>query len=180
MNWIQEFDMNVLHNIHYYTQNHIFDKIMPWITFLGDKGLVWIIFCILLLLSKKYRKVGCLALCALVISSVLGEGIFKHLFKRPRPFLQLPNLQLLISKPTTYSFPSGHTSSSFAVAGVLFNKLKRFRKTILFIAFLIAFSRLYLFVHYPSDVLAGVVLGVGSAMFVINLDHKKVLFGKNY
>ncbi|WP_129599757.1 phosphatase PAP2 family protein [Anaerophilus nitritogenes] len=175
MNWIQTFDMNLLNNIHTHIQNPIFDRIMPWITFLGDKGLVWMIFCISLLLSKKYRRVGFLAICALAISSILGEGIFKHLFRRPRPFLQVPDLQLLIPKPTSYSFPSGHTSSSFAVAGVLFNKLKRFRKTIIFIAFLIAFSRLYLFVHYPSDVLAGVLLGVGSAMFIINLDNKKSL-----
>lgn len=168
--FMQNMDMKLLQMIHSIFQNDLFDRLMPMITKLGDKGMIWIILAFGLLCSKSYRHVGILALLSLALSTLIGEGFIKHMIGRDRPFVGVPDIQLLIKAPITYSFPSGHTASSFAVAGVLANKLKKYKIPILCLATAIAFSRLYLFVHYPSDILAGVILGLGSASVILRLE----------
>ncbi|WP_019849946.1 phosphatase PAP2 family protein [Desulfitobacterium sp. PCE1] len=160
-------DMNLLKLIHDYTQNALFDKAMPIITFLGDKGLIWIFIAVALIASKEYRKVGTMVICALLLSSILGEGLLKHLVQRPRPFTVVPAIQLLISKPLTYSFPSGHTASAFAAAGVLSKMMRKYRVYVVMLALLIAFSRMYLFVHYPADIIAGIMLGLICSKMIV-------------
>lgn len=99
---------------------------------------------------------------ALVLGLILGNGVLKNLFQRVRPYdlenalVQVP----LIAKPGDWSFPSGHTLASFEAATVLMIRDKRFGIPALILACLIAFSRLYLYVHFPSDVLAGAILGI--------------------
>lgn len=119
-----------------------------------------------MLASKKYREAGFLIVLALLVQSILGEGILKNIFTRERPFVGFEEFKLLIEQPLSYSFPSGHTSSSFAVATIVYIYAKRFRTPIILLASLIAFSRLYLFVHYPSDILGGILLGIFSALAV--------------
>ncbi|QEK13682.1 phosphatase PAP2 family protein [Crassaminicella thermophila] len=165
--------MRLLQVIHDYTQSAILDKIMPVITHLGDKGMIWIILSCVLMMSKKYRKVGILSIVALVLSTVIGEAFLKHIIGRTRPFLEVPDIHLLIKKPLTYAFPSGHTTSSFAVAGVISNKLELYRIPFMLLAILIAFSRLYLFVHYPTDILAGIALGLGCSRITLKLFDRK-------
>jgi undecaprenyl-diphosphatase len=155
--------MYVKNNMHGY----IMDKLMITITSLGNAGFIWIIICTLLIISKKYRKIGIIALCSLIIGAILGEGILKHIFQRARPFEHVQISTLLISEPSSYSFPSGHTTSSFAVSCVLAKYFKKYAFGIYGFAFLIAFSRLYLYVHYPTDVLAGVILGLISSRIAI-------------
>lgn len=168
---IQKIDISVLRLIHDYSQNYVLDKIMPIITSLGNAGVVWILISTILILNKKYRYIGWMCISALILNAIVGEGILKHLVKRQRPFVSMTDVNLLISKPTSFSFPSGHTSSSFAVVGIICSQLKKYRIPVVLLACLIAFSRLYLFVHYPSDVFAGVIEGLICAKIVLNFYH---------
>ena len=163
---IQKIDIAILEFINNNVQNPILDKIMPSITSLGDSGMIWIIISLILMISKKYRKVGVLSLLALTLSTIIGEGILKNIVQRPRPFYELTNIQLLIEKPPSYSFPSGHTGSSFAVAGVIGILIKKYKIPVMILAGLMAFSRMYLFVHYPTDILGGIVLGLSCSYIV--------------
>jgi undecaprenyl-diphosphatase len=157
---IQNLDNSVLLYIKDNMHGHIMDRAMVIITTLGNGGIIWIMIAILLMSNKKYRNIGFMALVALILSTVLGEGILKHVIQRIRPSADIPAVNLLISKPLSYSFPSGHTTSSFAVAGVLAKYFKDYALEFFSLASVIAFSRLYLYVHYPTDVLAGIVLGL--------------------
>lgn len=110
---------------------------------------------------------------ALLLGGILGEVFLKNIVKRARPFTYLKMANLLISKPLSYSFPSGHTTASFAAVGISMSKLKKYRFYILTVAILIAFSRLYLMVHYPTDVLFGIILGLLSSKIVLESKLEK-------
>lgn len=140
------------------------DTVMPYITALGDSGFIWAVICFVLLARKKTRRAGIFCGLSLLIAYVSGEVVLKNLIQRPRPFTLLPGVSLLIPPPGSSSFPSGHTGSSFACAAAIFLLNKKWGVPALALAALIAFSRLYLSVHYPTDLLAGALLGVGSAL----------------
>ena len=109
-------------------------------------------------------------LAALVLDMVLCNGILKPLVGRARPFTANPSIQLLVSKPADYSFPSGHTAAAFAaVSALFFAGEKKIWKGALVLAVLIAFSRLYLYVHYPTDVLGGAVVGAFAAWGAVRI-----------
>lgn len=160
MSLIQNLDNSILLYIKNNMHGHMMDRAMVIITSLGNGGIIWIVTAVLLMGNKKYRNIGFMALGALILSTILGEGILKHVVQRIRPSADIPAVNLLISKPLSYSFPSGHTTSSFAVAGVLARYFKDYALEFFGLATLIAFSRLYLYVHYPTDVLAGMILGL--------------------
>lgn len=167
--YIIEIDRFILDYISNFFSSPFMDYIMKFFSRCGDGGIVWIIICALLLISKKTRYIGLVALIALLFSAVFTNIIFKELFQRNRPFIGT-DIKLLISDPHGYSFPSGHTSSSFAVAfvfGKYFRKLYAILTYVL--ASLIAFSRLYLFVHYPTDIIFGVILALGCSVLAILL-----------
>lgn len=152
-------------------QNTFLDPLMVWFTKIGDLWAIWLIITLLLILWKKYQHEGIALLWWLAINVVLGEWILKHFFHRDRPFLVLPDIILKIPAPQTSSFPSGHTSASFCFA-LLFtyffwNKSKMAVVAVWIVAIGISFSRLYLQVHYPSDVLWGIFAGTVSAVIVI-------------
>lgn len=159
-------------------RNPILNSIMVFITTLGDKGYIWIAATILLLIPKKTRKVGVMSAIALLGSLIINNEIIKNLVKRPRPFVTFTDLQIIIPTPSQYSFPSGHTSSSFAAAAVFYRHLpKKLGVSSVILAGLIGFSRLYVGVHYPTDVLAGVVMGIFLsylAEFLVNFVQKKM------
>lgn len=167
MSLIQNLDNAILlfikNNMHWY----VMDKVMVVITSLGNGGAIWIVIACVLIISKKYRKTGLMLSGALILGAVFGEGILKHVVQRIRPCASIPAANLLISKPLSYSFPSGHTTSSFAAAGVLAKYFKDYAFGFFTLASLIAFSRLYLYVHYPTDVLAGIILGLICSRIVI-------------
>ena len=144
---------------------------MPIITSVGNLGIIWIVISVLLMTKKDYRVLGQTILIALVITTIIGEGIIKNIVKRKRPFYGDDDKELLISRPITYSFPSGHTASSFAVAAVFIKTDNAASLEIILLACLIAFSRIYLGVHYPSDVIGGGIIGVlcGSITVIIFL-----------
>ena len=139
-------------------------------TFLGNGGILWLTACACLLVRQQTRRAALTALLSLVFSALVCNALLKNLVERARPFDKIPGLQFLIRKPHDFSFPSGHTSSSFAVATVFLATLPLwFGLTALGIAAVIAFSRMYLGVHYPSDVLCGMVLGIlfGLAALIV-------------
>lgn len=164
---LQNIDLALLKFIHDNLRNSILDRVIPLITYLGNGGIIWIIISIILITTKKYRRVGFMCALAIILNSIIGEGILKHTFQRQRPFMEVPNISLLIPKPSSYSFPSGHTSTAFAAAAIIASQLKNYKVLVIAMAASIAFSRLYLFVHYPSDILAGIITGLISAKIVL-------------
>lgn len=166
---INIFDNYILFVINKYIQNKYLDKLMPVVTSMGNLGIIWIIMAIALILDKPYREIGDVVILTLIISTIVGEGIVKHIIRRVRPCNQKNSLNILISKPMSYSFPSGHTLSSFAVAEVLSMYFTEYKLIFMIIAFLIALSRIYLYVHYPTDVIAGIILGIlcSKLIFII-------------
>jgi len=139
--------------------NHMLDSIMIGFTNLGNGGMLWILLAAIFLCTKKYRKCGITMTIALLLSLIICNGIMKNLVARPRPCWVDTSVHLLIKNPTDYSFPSGHTSASFAAAVAIFMYHKKIGIVALIIAANIAISRIYLFVHYPSDVLVSLILG---------------------
>lgn len=147
------------------------------VTWLDNGGMIWLVISFMLLLSPKTRKIGIISMLSLGLSGLFVNCILKYVVARPRPFTQIEGLTYLIKRPRDYSFPSGHTSSSFAVAVIFMKKMpKKYGITFMVLAVLIAFSRLYLGVHYPTDVLGGAILGMLIAflsMWIFELAEKK-------
>ena len=163
LEWIAGADAGVLLFIQENIRNAVLTPIFTTITMLGDGGIVWIALSLILLFPRKTRKVGIMSLCALVISLLINNMTLKNLVARIRPYDTVEGLVPLIPRPWDYSFPSGHTGSSFAAAWVFFRKLpRRLGIPALLLAGLIGLPRLYLGVHYPTDVLFGVCSGIGS------------------
>lgn len=152
--------MILLDQIQQYLANDFLNLLIPRVSSLGDAGLIWIVLSVLLLLFPKTRKAGLASGIALLFMLVTGNMILKPLVARLRPFAVNTAVELLIPPPTDFSFPSGHTYASFASASAIFRNSRRIGIPALILAFLIAFSRLYLYVHYPTDVLFGILLGI--------------------
>ncbi len=151
-------------------RNPVLNPIMTVITSLGNAGIIWILLTAALLIPKKTRKIGCMSACALLASLLFNNILLKNLVARVRPYNAIEALIPIVSKPSEYSFPSGHAGSSFASAWVLYRKLPKkviracsMNKRAAILAALISFSRLYVGVHYPSDVLAGILVGIGCS-----------------
>lgn len=171
VDFLHGIDKSIVDFIHYGLQNVIFDFLMPKITFLGDSGMIWIIISILLICTKKYRKIGYTCALALIFSLLFTDLSIKQWVQRPRPITMYPIANPLIKIPTSFSFPSGHTSSAFAAAWVLYRTMDKYKVGYLILAGLMAFSRMYLYVHYLSDIAGGVVVGIISAtlaMIIVN------------
>lgn len=135
--------------------------IMKFASRLGDAGLIWILLGAILLLIPKTRKVGVVVTVALILDMITCNIILKPLVARTRPYDVNTAIELLIRAPRDFSFPSGHTAASFAAfAALWFAKERKLCVPVLGLAVLIAISRMYFYVHYPTDVLAGMLLGV--------------------
>ena len=160
---ISTFDRDVLSAVNHTMRTSALDTIMPCITKLGDGGVFWIALAVILLIPKKTRRTGAAMGVAMLLGLIIGNGILKNLIARTRPYdlanPVLPKSRLLISPPTDYSFPSGHTLASFEAATALYKDHTVYGFLAFVLALLIAFSRIYLQVHYPSDVLGGAILG---------------------
>ena len=158
-------DFEILLWIRDHLHNPVTEAVFPVISFLGNAGLIWLLTAVVLLCFRRSRRAGVLVIVALAVTYVCNDLIFKQLVERPRPFLDHPELGLLIDAPSSWSFPSGHSASSFAAAAVLLWETGRpIGVAALVTAALIAFSRAFLFVHYPSDILIGSLIGfaIGS------------------
>ena len=154
------FDWGILHWIQNTIACPYLDAVVPKLTMLGNAGIIWILAGLALLCSKKYRRQGALVLMGLLAGLLVGNIVLKNLVARPRPCWRDPSVRLLIASPTDYSFPSGHTLSSTIAATILTKTDRRFGYAAIPLAVLIALSRLYLYVHFPSDVLIAALLGL--------------------
>ena len=155
-----EFEIRILDSIQG-MRTPLGDWFMPLVSSLGNTGIIWIVLALVLLAVPKTRKAGAVLAAALSWDVVLCDGILKHLFARVRPCDINTSIQLLISRPWDYSFPSGHTAASFAsVTALYFSGRRRLWKAALLLACVIAFSRLYLYVHFPTDILGGIAVGL--------------------
>lgn len=158
--------------------NESLTPIFAFITHLGNKGMIWIALSVGLLLFKKTRPIGIMVALALIFSYLINNLMLKNLIMRTRPYEVIPSVKLLIEAQHDYSFPSGHASSSFAAAiaamrGIriygYYDKYKICYYALLALAIIIAFTRLYLGVHYPTDVIFGILSGVVIGLFVWKL-----------
>lgn len=135
------------------------DFLMKVFTFIGEAGIFGIAIAILCLCFKNYRKTGMYILITMALGFLIGNLLLKNVIARDRPCVVHPELVHTISCPSGYSMPSGHTLHSFIPAFVLlFNKKWKSGIITFVLASLIAFSRMYFYVHYPSDILFGFLL----------------------
>ena len=179
----EAFDLPILNWIQAHLQSTFLDFIMPYITILGDAGIFWIACAVILMLIPKHRKAGFSMGIALIFGVVVCNMILKPLVGRIRPYnynLEVLKLQwqdflvhgkLLVETPHDFSFPSGHTIASFEASIALYKNNKRLGIPALILASLISFSRMYLYVHYPTDVIASVILGTVFALIANWIVH---------
>ncbi len=178
MEAIIDLDFAILDFIREYIANPVFDVLMPAVSFLGNAGWFWIAMAAVMLMFKKTRKAGAMMGLSLILGLILCNLTLKPLVARIRPYDLREVGELLIAAPHDFSFPSGHTTASFEGAGVL---MLTYRKPYgylgLALASVIAFSRMYLYVHYPTDILGGIIVGLSMALLsklIVDLVYKKL------
>lgn len=174
--WIQE-----------YVRNDFLTPIVTFITHLGDHGYLWIALLLILLCIPKTRKAGLIGAAALLMTFIVNNLCIKNLVARTRPYEVIEGLTILIEKPGEFSFPSGHTANSMCVGVILWMISQQYEKLkdkklyfpkaagwfFLILSILISLSRLYVGVHYPTDVLGGAVIAIVDALVVFNI-YKKI------
>lgn len=171
--WITQIDYQIL----LYIQEHLrFDWLTDPIVFishLGDDAKIWILLCILLLFFKSTRKMGICGIVGLLFSGLIVNLFLKNYVARIRPYIQFQDIILLLEPQKDFSFPSGHASSSFAAAVAIWKMCDHKQRWIgvssVILAVLIAWSRLYVCVHFPSDVICGIVIGILCACIASSL-----------
>lgn len=141
-------------------QNPILTPFMKIFTVIGEGGIVWIFLGLLLLARKQTRKAGAVVLLALIFSLIAGNVLLKNIVARPRPCWRNPDVRMLIAVPKDFSFPSGHAMSSFATATGILLWNKKWGVAAVVGALIISLSRMYFYVHYPTDILAGLLIGI--------------------
>ncbi len=169
INAIDSFCISLFENI----QNPFFDKVMIFLSFLGDGGIIWILAIVAMLISKKYRRAGLASAGSLLSCFLLGNYVIKPLVGRVRPCNVYPLVDLIIKRPMDFSFPSMHTATAFSVAVIIFLRSRAWGTPALIIASLIAISRVYLYVHYATDIIAGAIFGTMFALVFYKLFFRK-------
>lgn len=166
MNWEHKFLAYIQKNLH----SEFMNKFMSISSALADNGIIFIVISFFMMITQKYRKIGYACALALAVNAIICNIILKPLIERARPFDKYDTLvSVLENLPKDYSFPSGHTSASFAFATAVFLYDKRLGIACYIFASIVAISRMYLIVHYPTDVITGVFLGVSVAFICTKL-----------
>ncbi len=181
---ITNIDLSILQYVQEHIRNDFMTPIWKFITHLGDGGWLWITLGVVLLFFKKTRLIGFSVLVSLLINAIFTNITLKDLIGRPRPYTVSNAIVPIIKLPSELSFPSGHTSSSFAAALVLLKLTpKKYGIPAVVLAALISLSRIYVGVHYPTDILGGIVVGIISSIWgcylvkciYIRIKERKVL-----
>jgi undecaprenyl-diphosphatase len=175
---INQIDQNIILYISENLRTPILDSIMIFFSRIGNVGLIWIVICVLLVASKKYRTVGIIATTVLITNAILGEVILKNVIGRIRPYEAL-GLDIMIDKLSSFSMPSGHAISSFSVAFIVvfLVKEKKVYIPILILAIAITVSRVYLSMHYLTDVLLSIVIAYIVSFIAIRIARAKGIIG---
>ncbi|MCM1579689.1 MAG: phosphatase PAP2 family protein [Ruminococcus sp.] len=176
MQSIYAFDFGILDFIRENIASPFLDGILSIFTHAGDSGAVWIAIALVLMLipSKELRRTGFMMAAMLIMVLLINDVFLKHLIARPRPFVMRPETELFIPPPSGYSFPSGHSCSSFGSAAVIGGRTKKksVRIAVWTAAAIIALSRLYFYVHYPTDVIVGSLLGILYGVICVKAGEK--------
>lgn len=195
MSW----DAGFLLYIQEYIRSDFLNPIMKVLTHSGDKGILLIVLILALLIIPRTRAIGIMSTISIAIEALLNNVLLKNIIARTRPYDEIEGLINLVGKQSDYSFPSGHTGAAFAVAGAmlvvaLFGlpmieksgeisrkdpslSFKLISVLLIMYATLLAFSRMYVGVHYPTDVLCGLLLGLGTsamAYLIYQMAIKKI------
>lgn len=173
MEYITNVDFTVLNWLHNTLSCGFLDSVMPVITKLGSKGAIWLAIAFVMMCTKKYRSCGIIMVITLIAGVLIGNVFLKNVIARPRPCWINSEFDMLIGVPRDYSFPSGHTLSSAAAATVLTLENRKFGFGAIPAAALIAFSRLYLYVHFPTDVIGGALIGIAIGYAAFKLIKKQ-------
>jgi undecaprenyl-diphosphatase len=180
MEIIQSFDFNVLNWIQGTLRCSFLDYFTVFLSYLTTSGIIWIVAGVVLLFFRKTRAAGIILLGALALGFITGDVLLKHVVERPRPFMQT-DFALLISAPSGSSFPSTHSCLAAVATTVLLSKKRNLGYIALALMICIAFSRLYLYVHFPTDVICGLLLGAicaGVMLWIARLTKLEDRFNK--
>lgn len=169
-----DWEFFILDGIQTNIRTEALDFIMKSISFMGKLSLIWIIIAVVSLCFKKTRGFGITLSADLIMNLLLGNVIIKKIVQRPRPCWMNNTVELIVSMPKDTSFPSGHTMFAFGAATIIFLYNKWLGIAAYIFAILMGFSRMYLYVHFPTDVLFGGLFGIVFAIAVYYLE--KILF----
>ena len=175
MDYITSIDFTVLDRLQDMLSCGFLDSVMPVITKLGSKGLIWLVIAFVMMCTRQYRKCGIVMVISLIAGVLIGNLFLKNIIARPRPCWINEDFHMLIGVPGDYSFPSGHTLSSAACATVLTLENRKFAYGAVPLAALIAFSRLYLYVHFPTDIIGGALIGIAIGYTTFRLAKKQII-----
>lgn len=176
---ISELDGRILLWIQENIRSDLLTPIVKAITYLGNRGALMIAAALVLMLIPKTRRLGFLCGAALIANVVINNLILKNAVARIRPYEAVEGLQRIVGRQRDYSFPSGHTSAGFSAASVIYMETRRrIGIPVAILALLIGLSRLYVGVHYPTDVLAGLISGTLIGVTVCLLYHRYIVKNK--
>ena len=171
--WITEIEHRILLWIQESIRNPLLTAFFRIYTHMGDSGCLWILITLILFFPKQTRKTGFLCAGSLIGSLIIINAILKNVVGRVRPYETFTDLQLLIAKADDASFPSGHTGAAFACCWVIFRTQPAgFGIPTLTLAGLMGLSRLYVGIHYPSDVLFGALTGIAIGEEMVRLGRR--------
>lgn len=164
-----ELDGRILLFIQEFLRFEWLNPIVLFLTSLGNAGVIWIVLAVLFLIQKKYQKTGIAMTIALLLGLLVTNILLKNWVCRPRPYVAIPQLNALVTA-ADWSFPSGHSTSSMAAALVIFCRTPRkIGIPAIILGVSICLSRLYVGVHYPSDVVCGALIGVLAALCALQI-----------
>ncbi|MEG6617036.1 phosphatase PAP2 family protein [Peptococcaceae bacterium 1198_IL3148] len=171
---LQQIDADAFMQVYQWRQP-LLDQVMPWVTHLGSGGVLWLGWALLLFVfgSTRDKRAAILTVVALTVSFIISQELIKELVGRNRPYLTLDGVVTLVHPLNSTSFPSGHTTTSFACAVVLARTWGRMPPLPIMLAALIGFSRIYVGVHYPTDVIVGGLIGIVCGEVICRLAAKK-------
>lgn len=172
-----DWEFYILNYIRYNLHSDMLDYVMPFVSLLGAAGALWIAIAVIALLTEKYRSFGKSLSFYLILGFIICNLITKPVVNRIRPYELNSTVQLLVSPEIDASFPSGHTFFAFGTATVFFIYNRKLGIFMYILALLIAVSRLYLYVHFPTDVIFGIIFGVITA--IVSYKIGKPIFTNN-